>query len=144
MLKHILFFVTLPALSLPLFAAGAESQEREYQQVRRIALRDPKVRAAYDDADRRLEAKMLQIDPALKTYVKTRGARPVQAKLAKPAIATKKVPAATHVVAKGETLGSIAVRYGVSVAALKAGNQIVDERKLRAGQPLVIPLGRRY
>ena len=49
-------------------AAGAGSQEQEYQQVRKIALRDPKVRAAYDEADQRLEAKMVQIDPALKYY----------------------------------------------------------------------------
>ena len=87
---------------------------------------------------------MLQIDPALKTYLETRAAQPAPAKLAKPAVATKGASAATHVVVKGETLGSIAVRYGVSVAALKASNQIHDERKLRAGQSLVIPRGRSY
>lgn len=130
------------ALPLTLSAASAGSQEQEYQQVRKIALRDPKVRAAYEEADQRLEAKIVQIDPALKTYVKTRPSGTVPAapsKDVKPAPTKSKIPGTTHVVAKGETLGSIASRYGVTVAALKTTNQIQDERKLRAGQTLTIP-----
>ncbi len=42
---------------------------REYEQVRKIALRDPKVRSAYATADRRLEEKILQVDPVLRGYV---------------------------------------------------------------------------
>lgn len=130
------------ALPLALSAAPSNSQEQEYQQVRKIALRDPRVQAAYEEADQRLEAKIAQIDPALKTYVKTRrpgSAQPAPPKDAKPVTTMNKTPGATHVVAKGETLGSIAGRYGVTVAALKTTNQIQDERKLRAGQTLTIP-----
>ena len=130
------FFIAMLAMPGALSAAAAASQEQEYQQVRKIALRDPKVRAAYEDADRRLEARIVQIDPALKTYAATRRpgvAQPV------PATHEKAAPGATHIVAKGETLGVIASRYGVTVAVLKAANHIADERKLRAGQTLTIP-----
>jgi LysM repeat protein len=43
------------------------------------------------------------------------------------------------VVAKGETLTSIARQYKVSVAELLQANKIVDDRKLQIGQTLVIP-----
>ena len=143
MCKHFLLLpITILALPLSLSATPPNSQEQEYQQVRKIALRDSKVRAAYEDADQRLEAKIVQIDPALKTYMKTRGAgaaQPAPPKDAKPAATKSTAPGTTHIVAKGETLGSIASRYGVTVAALKTTNQIQDERKLRAGQTLTIP-----
>jgi lipoprotein NlpD len=46
-----------------------------------------------------------------------------------------------HVVARGETLGSIASRYGVSVAALVAANRLPSERvTLRVGQRLTLPV----
>ena len=51
----------------------------------------------------------------------------------------KKVAVATHRVRKGETLGHIAQRYGVSVAALRSANANVSPRRLRAGQTLRIP-----
>ena len=40
---------------------------------------------------------------------------------------------------KGETLSSIAGHYRVKVATLKRVNHIIDERKLRVGQKLIIP-----
>jgi LysM repeat protein len=45
-----------------------------------------------------------------------------------------------HVVAKGETLTSIARQYNVSVADLLQANKIVDDRKLQIGQTLLIPV----
>ncbi len=45
----------------------------------------------------------------------------------------------THVVRRGETLGRIAARYGVSVPSIQAANRGVHPRRLRIGQPLVIP-----
>jgi membrane-bound lytic murein transglycosylase D len=45
----------------------------------------------------------------------------------------------THVVRRGETLGSLARRYRVSVAALMSANGIRSARDLRAGQRLTIP-----
>lgn len=148
--------VALAALAVfliprPLLAASSASLETEYQQVRKIALRDPKVRAAYAEADRRLEAKIVQIDPALATYVRTRDSQAAEpkpmAKKPAPTPAPKAVPNSTvyrrsHVVAKGETLSGVAVRYGVTVAALKVANKIADEKKLIVGQVLAIPGGK--
>jgi membrane-bound lytic murein transglycosylase D len=47
----------------------------------------------------------------------------------------------THRVGRGETLGHIAQRYGVSVAALRSANGNVDPRRLRVGQSLRVPTG---
>jgi membrane-bound lytic murein transglycosylase D len=44
-----------------------------------------------------------------------------------------------HVVRKGETLGSIARRYGCSVAELQRANGIRDPRALRVGTRLTLP-----
>src|ERR1043165_611651 len=46
----------------------------------------------------------------------------------------------THIVARGETLTSIAKMYKVSVEELQNANHIEDGRKLQAGQPLIIPV----
>jgi LysM repeat protein len=138
-------FLVLAAASHPL----AANMEQEYQQVRKIAQRDPKVRAAYEEADRKLDAKILQIDPALTDYVHHRpaaGATATASNETKPAVTGHSKPVsvpegsgATHVVKKGETLGAIAAHYGVTVAELKSTNHIVDEKKLGVGQVLNIP-----
>jgi murein DD-endopeptidase MepM/ murein hydrolase activator NlpD len=48
--------------------------------------------------------------------------------------------ARTHVVGRGDTLGALAVRYGVTVPALVAANHLASERAvLRLGQRLIIP-----
>ncbi len=154
--------LALSVLLVPhgLHAAASAAAEKEYQQVRTIALRDARVQSAYRDADRRLDAKIIQIDPALESYVKARQAAregtPAPKPVAKPFVAAKPVtkpatkpapakPAAqsktTHVVASGETLGGIAAKHHVTVAALKSANHIQDERKLRVGQVLTIPTG---
>ena len=160
---HRIFILILGVLLLPhgLRAAASAAPEKEYQQVRTIALRDARVQSAYRDADRRLDAKIIQIDPALESYVKAKqasregvpapksvakvqtkpftNAKPVaKTAPAKPAVAGK----STHVVAAGETLNGIAKKYRVSVGALKDTNQIKDERKLRVGQALTIPSGK--
>ena len=137
-------------LAGPLLPEGhaAGSPEQEYQQVRTIALRDARVRASYEDADRRLEDKILQIDPALAPYVHSRkqspgdgvmpsNERPEHVKLA--AFSGSTARTRTHVVAKGETLSGIAAKYGASVSALKSANQIKDDRKLSVGRTLAIP-----
>jgi nucleoid-associated protein YgaU len=158
--RPLLFGSVLLALS-PLLSttAAAASIEEEYQQVRAIALRDRRVQEGYEEADRRLEAKILQIDPALKGYLQHRrnggrgegfrqaprsagpvrsAARPAE----RPQVPVKRVAMKTdrsHTVRQGETLGSIASIYGVTVAGLKAANRIEDERKLRVGQVLAVP-----
>ena len=44
-----------------------------------------------------------------------------------------------HVVRSGETLGAIARRYGSSVDAIMAANQVKSAKRLRIGQTLVVP-----
>ena len=45
-----------------------------------------------------------------------------------------------HVIRRGETLGRIGKRYGVSVRLLRAANGYVDPKRLRIGARLVIPV----
>jgi LysM repeat protein len=45
----------------------------------------------------------------------------------------------THIVARGETLTSIAKQYRVTVDELQTANHIEDGRKLQAGQTIIIP-----
>jgi LysM repeat protein len=45
----------------------------------------------------------------------------------------------THIVARGETLTSIAKMYKVTVDELQTANHIEDGRKLQAGQTVIIP-----
>lgn len=49
------------------------------------------------------------------------------------------IPGTKHVVAKGETLTSIAKHYNISIADLKSANKIDNERKLQIGQILSVP-----
>jgi LysM repeat protein len=149
-------FLALLVAPACLHAASADSQKQEYEQVRKIALRDPKVRAAYAEADRKLEAKILQIDPSLTSYVRNRtsgNAAPAAAPTKPKAVPTtqtkpKSLPAdpkvyrRSYVVMKGDTLASIATKYRVTVASLKTVNHITDEKKLAVGHVLAIPNGR--
>lgn len=48
------------------------------------------------------------------------------------------VAASTHKVAKGDTLGAIAIRYGVKIADLKKANNLANDN-IRIGQTLKIP-----
>jgi LysM repeat protein len=147
MLTKALLLSALIAAPTYLHAASVDSQKQEYEQVRKIALRDPKVRAAYAEADRKLEAKILAIDPALASYLRRRPAdraTPAAAAAAtpvkpKPFAVTTPVYRRSHVVVKGDTLASISVKYGVTVASLKSANHITDERKLGVGQVLAVP-----
>src|SRR4030095_4627326 len=45
----------------------------------------------------------------------------------------------THIVARGETLTSIAKTYKVTVDELQNANHIEDGRKLQAGQTIILP-----
>lgn len=50
-----------------------------------------------------------------------------------------KSPARVHVVKAGETLSSLARRYGISVQALRSANGLSNGRRLLAGRRLTIP-----
>ena len=45
----------------------------------------------------------------------------------------------TYVVQEGDTLQAIAQRFGTTIAALKAANDIKDEDLIEAGQVLTLP-----
>jgi nucleoid-associated protein YgaU len=139
-------------------AAIPENAEQEYQQERKIALRDPKVRSAYEEADRKLEEKIVQIDPALSDYVHHRSSsstvaatsatassepggfrKPKKSEAATKSRQATSTSSTTYVIKSGDTLGAIASHYGVTVTALKTANHIVDEKKLSVGQELKIP-----
>ncbi len=50
-------------------------------------------------------------------------------------------PGGTHVVQSGQSLGSIASRYGVSARSVAQANGITDPNRIRVGQKLTIPAG---
>jgi len=72
-----------------------------------------------------------RVEPAVKAETKP-ASEPPRAE----AVTT---PGLTHVVARGETLTSIAKHYKTSVADLLKANKIEDDRKLQIGQVLIIP-----
>lgn len=45
----------------------------------------------------------------------------------------------THTVTRGETLASIAAKYGVSVSAMLSANHLADPNLIKVGQKLVVP-----
>lgn len=57
------------------------------------------------------------------------------------AVASDEGPARMHTVARGETLGSIARRFGTSVARLTAWNSLPASGAIRAGQRLQVSAG---
>jgi murein DD-endopeptidase MepM/ murein hydrolase activator NlpD len=61
--------------------------------------------------------------------------------VAVPVLAAPPVPSRgeVHVVVSGETLWSIAQRYGVTLAGLEAANSIADRSQIQVGQRLTIP-----
>ncbi len=133
-------------------ATASSDQAREYDEARKIALKDPKVQAAFEKANEKLDDRIIEIDPSLKPYVEKRRnqaavpretakpSAPAPAAATQPPVAkTAAGDAVTHMVAKGETLSSIALQYKVSISSLKSANKISDERKLRIGQKLAIP-----
>jgi LysM repeat protein len=167
-----LILAFFPLAAAPIFLAPAAHAKggdmaAEYAQVHKIALRDARVREAYDRANERLDARIIEIDPTLASYVHAhpsdREVSPAPETHAGPAPAAEKpkpkpfvakraasapkpaAPAPTvagkqkHVVAAGETLSGIAGKYHTTVEAIQAANRIPDVRKLQTGQMLVIP-----
>jgi hypothetical protein len=129
----ILPMVVLLGLASATAIRGSDLAE-EYNQVKKIALKDPKVRAAFQRANDELDRRILEIDPSLKPFVEE------QRGLKKKAAQSKKFTVkTTHVVAKGETLTSIAKRYHLSVDTLVRANHISKQTPLQLGQRLLIP-----
>ena len=57
------------------FAAQGNDLALEYEQVKKIALKDPKVRAAFDKANQMLDRRMIQIYPSLKPFIEAQRAK---------------------------------------------------------------------
>lgn len=55
------------------------------------------------------------------------------------AAVASETPASEYVIAKGDTLATVATKKGVSLKALQAANPGVDPRKLKVGQKIQIP-----
>ena len=47
--------------------------------------------------------------------------------------------AATHTIRKGETLGAIAKKYGVTASSLASHNGISNPNRVKVGQKIIIP-----
>jgi len=143
--------ILLQAGILPSIAANLD---QEYIQVRKIALKDPKVQEAFDKANARLDERILEIDPALKPIVDHEHGKSIEPR--KTAVERRSAASASaafhqdervalneHIVVKGDTLSSIAGHYKVTVDALQTANHITAARRLRVGQKLMIPAARK-
>lgn len=85
----------------------------------------------------KLEQQVAHIRPGIMIGEST----PAPGTSAAPAMSSSHPAAAgnTHIVARGETLTSIAKMYKVTVDELQQANHIEDGRKLQAGQTITIP-----
>ena len=135
----LLFTATALVIAPHTRAATDAGLQAEYAQVRKIALKDPGVRAAFAKASDKLNARIVQIDPALKPLIEHPPAAPDTHRAAAPSRPRAAASTGIYVVAKGDTLTSIAARNHITVAALKSANAIADERKLQPGQALNLP-----
>jgi LysM repeat protein len=68
-----------------------------------------------------------------------RALRPILAALLFAACAILASATTTHVVQKGETLSTIAARYGVSTSELARANRLKDADLVKRGQKLIVP-----
>ncbi|MBM3268698.1 MAG: LysM peptidoglycan-binding domain-containing protein, partial [Candidatus Sericytochromatia bacterium] len=85
---------------------------------------------------------VLFVHPTAKKTTTLTGAEPVPAPIAAPVApaAPARVEAPRqHTIAKGDTLGAIAGRYGVKLKALLAANDLTEKATLRIGRKLLIP-----
>ncbi|PYK13205.1 MAG: hypothetical protein DME65_02395 [Verrucomicrobia bacterium] len=83
----------------------------------------------------KLEQQIAHIRPGVMIGEST----PSAPSIAAAAPASQPAGANTHIVARGETLTSIAKMYKVTVDELQNANHIEDGRKLQAGQTIIIP-----
>ena len=85
----------------------------------------------------KLEQQIARIRPGVMIGESTPSTAPASEAAAGPHAASGN----THIVARGETLTSIAKMYKVTVDELQNANHIEDGRKLQAGQTITIPSG---
>ena len=133
-------------LILPFWAAFAQTPASEAAksvdaaQIETLAKKIDEQNAKIDSLSQeilKLEQQVSHIRPGVMIGEGT----PAPANAAAPAASTVHPAAAgnTHIVARGETLTSIAKMYKVTVDELQKANHIEDGRKLQAGQTITIP-----
>ena len=126
--------------SSPVMAAQSKKSEGDaYSRARALALKDPKVRAAFDRANEELNRKILEIDPSLGAKVGRSRFESPRHLLPSRTATEQTARSTTHVVASGETLTSIAMENKISVARLARANHLSNNSRLRVGERLTIP-----
>ncbi|CAN5662961.1 hypothetical protein BH20VER1_BH20VER1_16010 [soil metagenome] len=130
----------LPAFAQT-FAAGGDKNPQLETLIKKIDEQNMKIDALSQQI-LKLDQRISEMRPGVMIGESTPTPAPASATTAKAAPAQTPVAAANgnaHVVAKGETLISIAKAHKVDVDALQKHNQIEDARKLQAGQTIMIP-----
>ena len=129
-------FDALPANTKSSHQTGTRHRVRRGETVSGIARRYGSSVAAIQRANKLRRASQIRIGQVL--FIPPRGNY-----RARPAAAQKRTQVAAaggvHVVRKGETLSSIARRYGTSVTALQASNSLGSSHRIVTGRRLKIP-----
>lgn len=115
------------------FARGIEAVRSGQQQLgieleSKIRSTDTARKSDRDDVLRRLEIVLDEV---------TRENKRLTTEL--DAVKASTAEGGSHTVTRGETLASIAAKYGVSVSAMLAANNIADPNLIKVGQKLVVP-----
>lgn len=140
------FFATLFSSFALLSTASAQTPSPEFPkpsevpQLEALAKKIDEQNAKIDALSQeilKLEQQISHIHPGVTIGEST----PSPENAAAPAMSPSHPAAAgnTHIVARGETLTSIAKMYKVTVDELQQANHIEDGRKLQAGQTITIP-----
>lgn len=109
---------------------------------------------SFDNVSREIASNRSQINDALERFRELVQAPPPSSGRASAAPSRDNAPApgasgtepvaangesGVHSVAQGDTLSSIAARYGVSLSQVMSANPDVDPRRMRIGQQIIIP-----
>ncbi len=91
-----------------------------------------------DQVNRQLEGMAKRTDEALAQMAKTINSRP-QVTTVRPAEDYPRT-GTTHTIARGDTLTSIASRYGAKINHIRSANNITNDLALKVGETLFIPI----
>ena len=122
----------------PLLCAETPAPSSEAAQIEALAKKIDEQNTKIDTLSQQI-LKLQQQVASIRPGVMIGEVTPSPATSSAPAEATRSVNGNTHIVARGETLTSIAKMYKVGVDELQKFNHIEDGRKLQAGQTILIP-----
>lgn len=134
-------FPAVLALLIAVPAAWAQVPESSPSQLEAVTRKLDEINTKLDALSQQiLKLEQQNSRPGVMIGETTPAAPAVNASGALPALSASPASGGnTHVVAKGETLTSIAKQNKVSVEDLQKFNHIEDGRKLQAGQTILIP-----